>query len=148
MTQKPDTLYGKYNLLPSGNGLGLSTFFLVTHFLCISTLRVIYCKHLCVLFAVLIHKKSFHNEITFSMHQKKSQIENEEYYCNRKMVRTKKAYNFVNRGWEEAFGIEFLGSDSEGFSFLILKTLLAGSTALKKTPKTWTIVPSNINPIA
>lgn len=136
MTQKPDTLYGKYNLLPSGNGLGLSTFFLVTHFLCISTLRVIYCKHLCVLFAVLIHKKSFHNEITFSMHQKKSQIENEEYYCNRKMVRTKKAYNFVNRGWEEAFGIEFLGSDSEGFSFLILKTLLAGSTALKKTPKT------------
>lgn len=48
------------------------------------------------------------------------------------MVRTKKAYNFVNRGWEEAFGIEFLGSDSEGFSFLILKTLLARSTALKK----------------
>lgn len=48
------------------------------------------------------------------------------------MVRTKKAYNFVNRGWEEAFGIEFLGSDSDGFSFLILKTLLARSTALKK----------------
>lgn len=72
----------------------------------------------------------------FPCTKKKSQIENEEYYCNRKMVRTKKAYNFVNRGWEEAFGIEFLGSDSEGFSFLILKTLLAGSTALKKTPKT------------
>lgn len=33
------------------------------------------------------------------------------------MVRTKKAYNFVNRGWEEAFGIEFLGSESEGFFF-------------------------------
>lgn len=48
------------------------------------------------------------------------------------MVRTKKAYNFVNRGWEEAFGIEFLGSDSDGFSFLILKALLARSTALKK----------------
>lgn len=47
------------------------------------------------------------------------------------MVRTKKAYNFVNRGWEEAFGIEFLGSESEGFSFLILKTLLAMSTTQK-----------------
>lgn len=63
---------------------------------------------------------------------KKSQIEDEEYYCNRKMVRTKKAYNFVNRGWEEAFGIEFLGSESEGFSFLILKTLLAMSTTKKE----------------
>lgn len=72
----------------------------------------------------------------FPCTKKKSQIENEEYYCNRKIVRTKKAYNFVNRGWEEAFGIEFLGSDSEDFSFLILKTLLARSTALKKTPKT------------
>lgn len=48
------------------------------------------------------------------------------------MVRTKKAYNFVNRGWEEAFGIEFLGSESEGFSFLILKTLLAMSTTQKE----------------
>lgn len=48
------------------------------------------------------------------------------------MVRTKKAYNFVNRGWEEAFGIEFLGSESEGFSFLILKTLLAMSTIQKE----------------
>lgn len=47
------------------------------------------------------------------------------------MVRTKKAYNFVNRGWEEAFGIEFLGSESEGFSFLILKTLLAMSITQK-----------------
>lgn len=45
--------------------------FFATHFLCVSSLRMIYCKHLCVLFAVLIHKKSFHNEITFSMHQKK-----------------------------------------------------------------------------
>lgn len=107
---------------------------LVTHFLHVSASRVIYCKHLCVLFAVLIHKKSFHNEIIFSMLQKKkkSQIEDEEYYCNRKMVRTKKAYNFVNRGWEEAFGIEFLGSESEGFSFLILKTLLAMSTTQKE----------------
>lgn len=48
------------------------------------------------------------------------------------MVRTKQAYNFVNRGWEEAFGIEFLGSESEGFSFLILKTLLAMSTNQKE----------------
>lgn len=48
------------------------------------------------------------------------------------MVRTKKAYNFVNRGWEEAFGIEFLGSESEGFSFLILKTLLAMSPTQKE----------------
>lgn len=74
--------------------------------------------------------------------KKKSQIEDEEYYCNRKMVRTKKAYNFVNRGWEEAFGIEFLGSESEGFSFLILKTLLAMSATQKgininKFPLQW-----------
>lgn len=108
---------------------------LVTRPLHASASRVIYCKYLCVPFAVLIHKKSFHNEIIFSMNNnnnnKKSQIEDEEYYCNRKMVRTKKAYNFVNRGWEEAFGIEFLGSESEGFSFLILKTLLAMSATQK-----------------
>jgi len=48
------------------------------------------------------------------------------------MVRTKKAYNFVNRGWEEAFGIEFLGSESEGCSFRILKTLLAMSATQKE----------------
>lgn len=47
---------------------------LVTPSLHVFASRVIYCKYLCVPFAILIHKKSFHNEIIFSMNNnKKSQ---------------------------------------------------------------------------